>query len=175
MNAVEIALLGSGLFFICGLLTGLWKYRCISSSPDAQARWNVLLMHGEVEGMPRAGGMPAERAAVEVSREELGASSWSYVALGHYHVYQQIAPNAFYAGSIDYTSTNPWEELVEERSSGLPGKGFIEHDLETGEHRFDPAPMVGGHRRERATLTGSPRGDAPRNETRSGRPRRSPW
>lgn len=105
-------------------------------TPDPSARWNVLLMHGEVEGMPRAGGMPAERAAVEVSREELGAASWSYVALGHYHVYQQIAPNAFYAGSIDYTSTNPWEELVEERSSGLPGKGFIEHDLETGEHRF---------------------------------------
>ncbi len=80
--------------------------------------------------------MPAERAAVEVSREELGAASWNYIALGHYHVYQQIAPNAFYAGSIDYTSTNPWDELVEERSSGLPGKGFIEHDLETGEHRF---------------------------------------
>ena len=105
-------------------------------TPDPSARYNVLLMHGEVEGMPRAGGMPSERAAVEVSRAELGAGAWSYVALGHYHVYQQIAPNAFYAGSIDYTSTNPWDELVEERSSGLAGKGFIEHDLETGEHRF---------------------------------------
>src|SRR5687768_7378559 len=105
-------------------------------TPDPSARYNVLLMHGEVEGMPRAGGMPAERAAVEVSREELGSGAWSYIALGHYHVYQQIAPNAFYAGSIDYTSTNPWDELVEERSSGLQGKGFIEHDLETGEHRF---------------------------------------
>ena len=105
-------------------------------TPDPSARYNVLLMHGEVEGMPRAGGMPAERAAVEVSRAELGAGAWSYIGLGHYHVYQQIAPNAFYAGSIDYTSTNPWDELVEERSSGLPGKGFIEHDLETGEHRF---------------------------------------
>ena len=109
-------------------------------TPDPDARYNVLLMHGEVEGMPRAGGMPAERAAVEVSREELGAASWNYVALGHYHVYQQIAPNAFYAGSIDYTSTNPWEELVEERSSGIQGKGFIEHDLETGEHRFHHVP-----------------------------------
>ena len=109
-------------------------------TPDPAARYNVLLMHGEVEGMPRAGGMPAERAAVEVSREELGAGAWNYVALGHYHVYQRIAPNAFYAGSIDYTSTNPWEELVEERSSGLPGKGFIEHDLETGAHRFHHVP-----------------------------------
>ena len=105
-------------------------------APDATARYNVLLLHGEVEGMPRAGGMPAERAAVEVSRAELGAARWSYVALGHYHVHQQIAPNAFYAGSIDYTSTNPWEELREEQASGLPGKGFIEHDLETGDHRF---------------------------------------
>lgn len=45
MNAVEIALIGSGLFFICGLLTGLWKYRCISSSPDAQAPVYVDIAH----------------------------------------------------------------------------------------------------------------------------------
>lgn len=45
MNAVQIALLGSGLFFISGLLTGLWKYRSIAVSPDAQAPMYVDICH----------------------------------------------------------------------------------------------------------------------------------
>jgi hypothetical protein len=45
MNAVDLALLGSGLFFLCGLLTGLWKYRCISRSADAQAPVYVDVCH----------------------------------------------------------------------------------------------------------------------------------
>jgi DNA repair exonuclease SbcCD nuclease subunit len=109
--------------------------------PDESARYNVLLLHGEVEGMLRHGAAAAaDRASVEVSREELGAARWDYVALGHYHVYREVAPNAFYSGSIEYTSTNPWEELYEERIASIPGKGFIEHDLETGEHRFHHLP-----------------------------------
>ena len=50
----------------------------------------------------------------------------------------QIAPNAFYSGSLDYTSANPWGELVEERTAGVAGKGFIEYDLDTRRHRFHP-------------------------------------
>ena len=53
------------------------------------------------------------------------------MAFGHYHVKREIAPNAFYAGSLEYTSTNPWGELYEERVTGLPGKGFLEYDLDT--------------------------------------------
>ncbi len=109
--------------------------------PDSAARYNVLLLHGEVEGMMRHGSA-ADRAAVEISREELGAARWDYVALGHYHVYREIAPNAFYAGSIEYTSTNPWDELYEQRVASIAGKGFIEHDLATGEHRFHHLPPV---------------------------------
>ena len=45
MNAVDIALLGSGLFFLCGLLTGVWKYRCINRSADAQAPVYVDICH----------------------------------------------------------------------------------------------------------------------------------
>jgi hypothetical protein len=37
---------------------------------------------------------------------------------------------------VDYTSTNPWGEMVEERQAGLGGKGFIEYDLELGTHTF---------------------------------------
>ncbi len=104
--------------------------------PDANARHNVLLLHGEVEGILPASMPRADRATLEISRAELGAAAWSYVALGHYHVYRQVAPNAYYAGSLEYASTNPWGELTEEREAGLPGKGFIEVDLESGEHTF---------------------------------------
>jgi hypothetical protein len=62
------------------------------------------------------------------------------VALGHYHVHREIAPNAFYSGSIDYTSANPWGELMEQRVAGLPGKGFIERNLATGEQTFHALP-----------------------------------
>ena len=105
-------------------------------TPDPDARHNVLVLHGEVEGMLPPYIAASDRATVEISREALGAANWSYVALGHFHVHREIAPNAYYSGSLDYTSANPWGELVEERDSGLPGKGFVEYDLATSTHRF---------------------------------------
>ena len=88
-------------------------------------QWNLLVLHAE-----------------ESRRAELGVhvdpGEWSYVALGHFHVYREIAPNAYYSGSIEYTSANAWGELVEERQAGVPGKGFIERDLDTGAHTFHP-------------------------------------
>ena len=107
-----------------------------SLTPDPDARTNLLVLHGEVQGMLPANVLAADRAPVEISHEELAASRWDYVALGHYHVYREIAPNAFYSGSIEYTSANTWGELYEERIAGIGGKGFVERDLLTGEHRF---------------------------------------
>lgn len=104
--------------------------------PEPGPRYNVLLLHGEVEGMLPTHAAAVDRAALEISREELGAERWDYVALGHYHVYREIAPNAFYSGSIDYTSANAWGELYEQRIAEIPGKGFIEHDLVCGAHTF---------------------------------------
>jgi DNA repair protein SbcD/Mre11 len=108
--------------------------------PDPTAKYNILVLHGEIEGVLPKYGTDLERAATEITREELGAEKWNYVALGHYHVYRAVAPNAFYSGSLDYTSTNPWGELAEERDSGIGGKGIIEHDLVTDTHRFHPIP-----------------------------------
>ena len=110
--------------------------------PDDKFRHNVLLLHGEVEGVIPEQARVTDRASVAISHEELGAARWSYVALGHYHVYREVAPNAFYSGSIDYTSANAWGELAEEREAGIAGKGIVEHDLATGEHRFHPLPPV---------------------------------
>jgi exonuclease SbcD len=104
--------------------------------PEPGVRHNVLLLHGEVEGVLPTSATSTDRASLEISKEELGAERWSYVALGHYHVYREVAPNAYYSGSLDYTSANPWGELIEERGAGLAGKGFIEHDLVTAVHRF---------------------------------------
>lgn len=108
--------------------------------PDAAAKYNILLLHGEIEGVIPRYGANLERAPMEITHEELGAERWDYVALGHYHVYRSVAPNAFYSGSLDYTSTNPWGEMAEERESGSGGKGIIEHDLVTGTHRFHAVP-----------------------------------
>jgi DNA repair protein SbcD/Mre11 len=51
-----------------------------------------------------------------------------------------VAERAFYSGSLDYTSTNPWGELTEERETGIGGKGIIEYDLATRTHRFHSLP-----------------------------------
>ncbi len=109
-------------------------------TPDPSAQYNILLIHGEVEGILPRYAATLERLAMGITRQELGAERWDYVALGHYHVYRSVAPNAFYSGSLDYTSSNPWGELVEERESGLEGKGIIEHDLAAGTHKFHHVP-----------------------------------
>ena len=108
--------------------------------PDPTAKYNILLLHGEIEGVLPKYGRELERASMEISQEELGAEKWDYVALGHYHVYRQVAERAFYSGSLDYTSTNPWGELTEERETGIGGKGIIEHDLANKTHKFHALP-----------------------------------
>jgi len=115
--------------------------------PDPAARRNILLLHGEVEGVLPEYARRMERTAAEVTRDELGASRWDYVALGHYHVHREVAPNAYYAGSLDYTSANPWGEIYEEREAGVydpvrGGKGIIEWDLDTATHKFHPLSVA---------------------------------
>lgn len=108
--------------------------------PDPSVKYNILLLHGEIEGVLPKYGRELDRSPMEITQKELGAEKWDYVALGHYHVYRSVAPNAFYSGSLDYTSTNPWGELAEEREAGIGGKGIIEHDLANGTHRFHAIP-----------------------------------
>lgn len=96
--------------------------------PDTTAARNVLLLHGEIGGV-----IPGARESkVTIAPERLTSHGWDYIALGHYHVTQEVAPRCWYAGAIDYTSTNVWGEMDEEQKRGLEGKGFLEVDLETG-------------------------------------------
>jgi DNA repair protein SbcD/Mre11 len=108
---------------------------------DPAARWNVLLLHGEVKGVLPDRAVMVDRSPSEVTVEELQQAPWDYVALGHYHVHRQVAARAWYAGSLEYVSSNAWGELAEQRQHRVPGKGFAVHDLTTGAHRFVPVPV----------------------------------
>ena len=118
----------------------------VSFDPDPSAKYNVLVAHGDMPGsLPNTFGY-AEPAALNIAPEEVGYARWSYCAFGHHHVFHQLAPNACYSGAMEYTSVNFWGEYHEERSAKLPGKGFIEYDLERKKrtfHKIDPArPIV---------------------------------
>ncbi|MFL5495504.1 MAG: exonuclease SbcCD subunit D [Gemmatimonadales bacterium] len=110
--------------------------------PEASERHRVLLLHGEVEGV-----FPSDRSAAEyggalIDLRELGGSEWSYVALGHYHVQHEVAQRMWYAGSLDYVSSNLWGELADEREHGSTGKGWLLVDLESGRVERHPVPLA---------------------------------
>ncbi|HEX6814093.1 MAG TPA: metallophosphoesterase, partial [Gemmatimonadaceae bacterium] len=104
--------------------------------PDPTRRYNVVAMHGEVEGMLPPNLAYPDRPSRPVPVETIGPDRWTYVALGHYHVHKKMAPNMYYCGSLEYLPPNMWSEMHEERATGVPGKGFIEYDLDAGTHRF---------------------------------------
>jgi DNA repair exonuclease SbcCD nuclease subunit len=100
--------------------------------PDGEARRQVLVVHGEVEGV-----IPGNRAALEyggapIARAELGLDQWSYVALGHYHVRHQVGPRGWYAGALEYVSSNLWGELADEAMLGVSSKGWLLVDVDSG-------------------------------------------
>jgi exonuclease SbcD len=114
----------------------------VAIEPDPSARFNLLVMHGEVEGaMPEFAGHE-DRSALRISAADLNAPGWDYVALGDIHVYKKVGPKAFYSGALDYTSSNVWGEKEDERTQKLPGKGMIERDLESGKQTFHPLPVT---------------------------------
>jgi DNA repair protein SbcD/Mre11 len=113
-----------------------------SLAPNPTARFNVLLLHGEVEGVIPRQEWWTERRPLAIPLAELRPDTWSYAALGHYHVYRHVGGNAWYSGSLEYASSNMWGELSEERARNVPGKGFIEHDLVTGAHTFHPIEVA---------------------------------
>ncbi len=108
--------------------------------PEGSARRQVLVLHGEIEGV-----LPTQRHTVEyggalVGLRELAVEEWSYVALGHYHVQHQVAPHAWYSGSLEYVGTNLWGELTDEAEEGIRGKGWLLVDLDRGSVTREPVP-----------------------------------
>src|SRR5688572_8190443 len=68
---------------------------------DPAAKNNILVIHCELPGTEPVYAATQERGVVEVRLDQIRPEQWSYVALGHYHVYRQFAPNTYYAGSLE--------------------------------------------------------------------------
>lgn len=105
----------------------------VALDPDPAARTNVLMLHGTVSGAAAEGKIRyvSEYGGVTVEDTDIAPSRWDYVALGHYHIATELAPNMWYAGGIERTSTNIWAEAAGE-------KGFVAYDTESGRGRFHP-------------------------------------
>ena len=43
--AMKLAMIAAGVFFLTGLLTGIWKYLCIEASEKAEAPYYVNIAH----------------------------------------------------------------------------------------------------------------------------------
>jgi exonuclease SbcD len=110
---------------LCIPARGVYELERSLLQPNPHTRWNLILLHGLLEGVaPLALERPID--CQKVVRDE-----WDYIALGDWHLYTQIAPNALYSGATEFTSTNIWEE------SGKP-KGWILYDASTRTHEFHP-------------------------------------
>ncbi len=109
--------------------------------PAPRVRYNLLVMHPEIDGyFPDFG--ESDFGGVRVAVEELGAD-WDYIALGHYHVTTKVSARAWYSGSLEYTSPNLWGEWRLEQDRGA-GKGILIADLaaRTVEHVPLPSDRV---------------------------------
>jgi len=95
--------------------------------PDPDAKWNVLVTHREVEGvLPYGASAALSYGAPPIRRTDLNASAFDYVALGHYHVATKVEPNVWYAGALEYVTTNPWTECRERGAAKVVGeKGWL--------------------------------------------------
>ncbi|MEK6598061.1 MAG: DNA repair exonuclease [Gemmatimonadota bacterium] len=109
--------------------------------PEGKASHQVLLLHGEVEGVypPEISG--ANWGGVVIRPEEMHPSDWSYVALGHYHVQHQVADRVWYAGALDYVTSNPWGERRDEERRGT-SKGWLLVDVAAGTVTRQPVTLA---------------------------------
>jgi hypothetical protein len=108
--------------------------------PEGSARHQLLLVHGEVEGVypPEISGVTW--GGLVLPLDVLHPREWSWVALGHYHVQHEVEPRVWYSGSLEYVTSNPWGELRDERRHGHDGKGWLLLDLTAGTATRMPVP-----------------------------------
>jgi DNA repair protein SbcD/Mre11 len=92
----------------------------------------VLVLHAEIEGEYPFDRSAADYGGAVLHRPELHLEEWTYVALGHYHTQHEVAPNAWYSGSLEYVGPNLWGEWADETQHGSHGKGWLLVDLDSG-------------------------------------------
>lgn len=89
------------------------------------SKHNVLVLHAGVLG---ADVFKMDEFNEQTVPQESLADGWDYVALGHFHSFRKIPPNAYYAGS---TERMGFGEAGQE-------KGVVEVDLESHKVQFHP-------------------------------------
>ena len=72
-------------------------------SPVTSRKTKILTLHGLATGIKKDVG--------EFDPALTYPDRWDYVALGDYHVAQDLGTNIRYCGSTDFASTNLWEEV----------------------------------------------------------------
>ncbi|HET7042641.1 MAG TPA: metallophosphoesterase [Gemmatimonadales bacterium] len=115
--------------------------------PEGDEMFQVLVLHGEVEGIFPADRSTAEYGGAHITERDLTGGDWTYVALGHYHVQTRVRNRVWYCGALEYVSTNPWGELAEERAAGrsggrAAGKSWLLADLRTGKVESKPITLA---------------------------------
>jgi DNA repair exonuclease SbcCD nuclease subunit len=111
-----------------------------SLRPAGSERNQVLVLHGEIEGLYRGGEVPTDFGGALIDPQELKAGGWTYVGLGDFHVQYQIALEKkgkkespiWYAGALEYVSPNFWGDIRLERELGIEGKGWLLVELDSG-------------------------------------------
>jgi DNA repair exonuclease SbcCD nuclease subunit len=100
--------------------------------PDPAVKHNLLMLHGTIGGAAAEQKLRyvSEYGGAIVENTDIGPERWDYVALGHYHIATEMAPNMWYAGGIERTSTNIWMEKED--------KGFLLYDTQTRRAEFQP-------------------------------------
>lgn len=128
MEPVHLPTLGATV--LCLPHNALARAEQISLEPDPRAAHNVLMLHATIAGagMEEKIRYISEYGGVSIDDSAIHADAWDYVALGHYHIETELAPNMRYAGAIERTSTNVWVETGE--------KGFLTYDTASREAAF---------------------------------------
>ena len=129
---VKLDNLDTSVFCLCH--RALPHLSSLKIEPDPLSKRNILVAHGTVEGVIRHA-----YDMFELSRAQVISDAWDYIAFGHYHCFTELAPNAYYSGSLEYTSTSIWSETQVE-------KGFIEYDLDDHKivqfHKLDTRDVI---------------------------------
>lgn len=120
IEAVDIG--GEDLEVLCVPSAGLLQRERVDWVPQLDRRFSLLAVHGIATQA-----MLPDQSDFDIA--DTRHERWTYVALGDFHKHQKFGANVCYAGSTDFTSTNPWEEI------GTP-KGWVLYDSERGSMDF---------------------------------------
>jgi len=91
---------------------------------------NVLVVHGDAIGYSYGHGYAYGDESAMIRPFDHNAAleaGYDYIALGDYHCATMVKPGTWYAGAVEFTSSNPWAEIA------AGPKGWLLVELEPGD------------------------------------------